>query len=302
MHVSSVLVYGGCSVAIIWSNKVILTEYGLSPVSLMFLQNAFTVIAMLIMHVMGYIKLKLPNLSTFNLLIGTSIINVMNTFVGLGGTALINAAMFTTLRRIGIGMTMILETLFLGINHKSSIKVSIYLIIIGTIIAALDDLTFNLVGYTYTMINNALTAGSQIVTKKYIDKHNENGKEMVCFYTSIIGLVTCSIYLYVYQTELILTVKSITMFYNNLEYMNALIASTILGLILNLSINWCIDRNDPLTLSVTGSIKNILVMILSCIGFIGRDYKYSICNFIGLQVATIGSIMYMYMVAKVKTS
>ena len=46
---------------------------------------------------------------------------------------------------------------------------SVFLIILGTLIAASDDLAFNLVGYIFVLLNDFFSAGNNIYIKKKMD-------------------------------------------------------------------------------------------------------------------------------------
>ena len=49
-------------------------------------------------------------------------------------------------------------------------QASVYLMIVGTLIAASGDLAFNLRGYTFLMTNNLCTAAQSIVVKQKLMK------------------------------------------------------------------------------------------------------------------------------------
>lgn len=74
--------------------------------------------------------------------------------------------MFTVLRRFSIWMTMIAEQIFLGIKQPIISQASVYLMVLGAIIAAGDDLTFNLFGYAFLTGNNICTAAQGVVMKE----------------------------------------------------------------------------------------------------------------------------------------
>lgn len=69
---------------------------------------------------------------------------------------------------------MIAEQMFLGIKQPCISQGSVYLMLIGALIASSDDLTFNLFGYTFLMANNIFTAAQGVVMKqKLVSKVNE---------------------------------------------------------------------------------------------------------------------------------
>ena len=63
---------------------------------------------------------------------------------GLGGTQELSLPMMTVLRRFSILMTMGAEFYILGYRPKTSVQLSVYMMIVGAVVASLNDLAFNL--------------------------------------------------------------------------------------------------------------------------------------------------------------
>ncbi len=63
---------------------------------------------------------------------------------GLGGTQILSLPMMIVLRRFTILMTMIGEFYLLNVKSDIKVQVSVYLMILGALIAASNDLAFNL--------------------------------------------------------------------------------------------------------------------------------------------------------------
>ena len=61
---------------------------------------------------------------------------------------------------------MIAEQIILGIKQPYISQASVYLMIIGALIASGDDLTFNFFGYAFLMGNNICTAAQGVVMKQ----------------------------------------------------------------------------------------------------------------------------------------
>ena len=67
-----------------------------------------------------------------------------NLLFGLGGTKALSLPMMTVLRRFSILFTMIGEFYVLGYKPSSSVQASVYMMIFGAMVAAANDLAFNL--------------------------------------------------------------------------------------------------------------------------------------------------------------
>ena len=92
-----------------------------------------------------------------------------NMLFGLGSTQSLSLPMLTVLRRLSILLTMVAEHLFLGVQLKTEVKLSVYLMIFGAAVAASNDLAFDLTGYAYIMMNNISTAANVVYVKKKLD-------------------------------------------------------------------------------------------------------------------------------------
>lgn len=69
-----------------------------------------------------------------------------------------------------------------------------------------------------------------------------------------------------------------------------LMLSCVLGLTINHSTFVCTRYNDPLTTSVAGSLKNIIMTLIGAVSF--GDFIYAKWNVIGLGVSMAGAIWY----------
>lgn len=67
-----------------------------------------------------------------------------NMLFGLGGTQELSLPMLTVLRRFSILMTMIGEFYILHVVANVKVQLSVYMMIFGAVVAALNDLAFNM--------------------------------------------------------------------------------------------------------------------------------------------------------------
>lgn len=211
-----------------------------------------------------------------------------NMIFGLGGTQALSLPMFAALRRFSVLMTMVLEVYVLKTRPTAAVQMSVYLMIAGAILAATDDLSFNLEGYTFLMITNALTAANGVFVKQKLIG-SDLGTYGLMFYNSLAMFVPA-----VLVTWAMGDLKAAYEYEHWLDpmFLSQFILSCVMGFILNYSIVLCTEHNSALTTTIVGSIKNISITYLGT--FIGGDYIFSWLNFIGLNVGVVGSLVYTY--------
>jgi len=211
-------------------------------------------------------------------------LNTVNIFLGLNAASVLNVAMFTALRRISILMTTVLQWYLFKVPHNNLQLISICVMVFGSFVAATNDLTFNMRGYVFVMLNNVVTALSQITTKKALGKKS---KETLLLYSAIMSTCISSI------GSLSFRPNQWHVWSNN-GFRMMFTGSILMGLVLNWAAAWVIEKNDALTLAVAGSTKSAVMGLLVCVGLFDPTYIFSWANFTGLQISTVASFLYVY--------
>ena len=85
------------------------------------------------------------------------------------------------------------EFYILKVRPSTSIQMSVYLMIFGSVVAACNDLAFNLLGYTYVLLNDFFTAGNGVLMKKKLES-KDLGKYGLMYYNSLFMLLPASIF------------------------------------------------------------------------------------------------------------
>jgi len=285
----AIVLYATTSFSITVVNKEILTVYGFpSSNFLAFGQLFATIMILLLLHLVG--KIVLPHFrSSLKNIFPLPIFYLGNLVFGLSSTKMLSLPMLTVLRRFSILMTMIGESLFLNMEQSDGKKLSVGVMILGSVVAAANDLTFNAKGYVNVTVNNLFTASNNVTMKKKL-KAKELGKFGMLFYNAIFSIVILGIYVYIHD--------DITKFlsfpaWSDYKFATLFFLSCIMGLVLNFSIILMTDFGSPLLTTVIGCLKNILITYYGMI--VGGDYIFDWLNFSGITMSLIGSLYFSYL-------
>ncbi|XP_078009135.1 nucleotide sugar transporter SLC35D2 isoform X5 [Phascolarctos cinereus] len=309
----SALFYGTCSFFIVLVNKTVLTTYSFpSPLILGIGQMATTIVILYVSKLNKIIQFPdfnktipvklfpLPLLYVGNHISGLSSTSKLRvstqlwTFSSgkLGSSLFLKVAsspcrlmqsftglpMFTVLRKFTIPLTLFLEVIILRKHYSLNIIVSVFAIILGAFIAAGSDLSFNLEGYIFVFLNDIFTAANGVYTKQKMDP-KELGKYGVLFYNACFMIIPTFV-ISISTGDL----QQATEFshWRNILFITQFLLSCLLGFLLMYSTVLCSYYNSALTTTVVGAVKNISIAYIGIL--FGRDYIFSVLNFIGLNI------------------
>ena len=266
-------------------NKIVLSIFEFKSVSfIMFCQSLFTIFVFL---VKGQ-KVSKPKYG----ILKPCTLSVANVFFGITAAGALNVAMFSALRRLSIFMTLIGQWYTLNKRPEYNVIISVTFMVIGALIAAADDLSFNFIGYFNVIIANILTASSQVETKKSLNQGWT--KTDILFWSACLSLVVFGMNLTQFDPNSFNA-------WDNGAFRIAFVASMCLGFVINYGASWTIEMNDALTLAVAGSTKSAIMGLIVCAGLFDNSYIFTWTNFLGLQISAISSLFYVYYMHK-KTS
>lgn len=289
--IGSAIFYGVASFLITVVNKTVLTSWSFPSFWVLSVgQIAAAIIVLYTAKSIGVISF--PNYSNEipRKIFPLPLIHFGNMIFGLGATQALPLPMFTAIRRVSILITMMLEIRILDARPSLAVQLSVWSMIAGALIAAWDDLTFTLHGYTYVMIVNVMTAANGVYLKQKLDTADIGGNGIM-FYNSLFMFVPA-----LFGAWLINDLDAAYNYthWSEPTFLLQFFLSCIMGFVLMYSNLLCTQYNSPLTTSVIGCLKNVFVSYLGM--FIGGDYIFSWWNYIGINISIIGSIFYTYVI------
>jgi len=284
MHWTSILSYMASSFMIVVFNKIVLTIFSFNSIPfILFCQSLFTMVVLLARRSV----IQRPSVS----ILWICILNILNIYCGISAASALNVAMFSALRRISIFTTLCGQWYFLHTKPTKSVVFSVLCMILGAIVAASNDLSFNVNGYIFVMLNNCFTSGVQIETKRAIE--NDWTKTSILFWSATLSTTLFGLQLVNFNPN---SFDS----WDNKAFQIAFLSSMCLGFVINWSASWTIEKNDALTLAVAGSTKSAIMGLFVVAGLFDPTYSFTWVNFIGLQISAIASLFYVYAVSVVK--
>ncbi|VIO93519.1 UDP-sugar transporter-like protein [Brugia malayi] len=298
IRVSTAVAYAVCSVLVVFINKVLLTNFRFPSFLIVGLgQMTATVIVLWFAALCNFVSVPAFDSSVPLNVFPLPIFYVLNLISGLGGTQRINLPMFTVLRRFSILMTMVLEYVVLGVKASYAVKISVALMILGSVIAAVFDLTFDIWGYSMILTNDICTAANSVYIKQKLNA-KKFGKYGILYYNALFMIFPVIVLAWINQ-EFEKVHQYIIAGNMTIWVAVCLSFSFLCGFLLNYSIILCTQHNSALTTSCIGPIKNLLVTYVGM--FSSGDYLFGWNNFIGINISIMGSLLYTYVTFKTET-
>lgn len=291
------LFYALSSILIVMLNKSVLTNYHFPSVQVLGIGQMVAAIVILY----GGKKLNIIKFPDFNMEIVSKIfplplLYLGNLICGLGGTKSLSLPMFTVLRRFSILLTMLLEIYILKKIPSRVIVFSVMMMIGGALVAALNDLAFDMTGYVMIFLNDLFTAANNVYMKKKLDA-KDLGKYGITFYNSL--FMVAPVFL-ISMSMGDIEAASHYAGWTDISFVIQFAMTCVMGFVLMYSVTVCTGYNSALTTAVVGCLKNIVVTYVGMV--FGGDYVFSWMNFLGINISVIGSIVYSYYVFKERQS
>jgi len=285
----AMLMYAASSVGIMFMNKLVLTSYGFPSSHLLGLaQYCCTLLICSGLKAMTWVDYPGPSMEAFRDLMPLPLLFVANALTGLVSTKRLNLPMFTVLRRFSILFTMFLEWRILKKEPSRHVQICVYMMILGSFVAAANDITFDALGYLFILMNDVFTALNGVVTKQKTDS-KRFGEWGVLFHNTLYSMPVMAVIISLNLHDLQQAITSDL--WTTPGFVVAFSMSSAMGCLIQYSTIRCTKLSSALTTTIIGCLKN---MLTTYVGMMLSDYRFSWLNFMGLNISITASLVYSY--------
>uniref|UniRef100_A0A7S0BNB5 Sugar phosphate transporter domain-containing protein n=1 Tax=Rhodosorus marinus TaxID=101924 RepID=A0A7S0BNB5_9RHOD len=285
-------VIGGCyylssSILISTLNKSLMSSYGFRfPRLILTFQNLMTILIFSLLFPCGLVRK--PSNPPWRHLAGLTFSYFMNMTASMSAMNLTSLLMFSTLRRTSSLWVLVFETWLLGKAFNLQVLLSVVVVVTGALVAGSKDFLFDFRGYMLAILANISTSLYVVLIKKSHQDSSMNSLELLAL-TSMLSIVPLALLSYLCG-EMTDGIAYIWEGKGSKPFFCTLLASSLMGFVLNHSTYDNTSRNSPLTHTITAQMKDVFLMVISFTvfdsGFISTGTA------IGSFISAFGSLLY----------
>ena len=208
---------------------------------------------------------------------------LMYMLLGMASIVGVSLPMYTTLRKTAPAFTMAAEWLLQGRSHSQATKTGVAITCMGALLAGLNDLNFSLQGYGLVFASNiTTTAYLLIISQRKAATGLTSFGLMWCN-----GLICLPILLLVSAASGDLRGAWEFPHLSAPGFLGAFLGSCILAFVLNYAMFLNVTVNSPLTQTICGNTKDLVVVALGYLAF--KAGPTGALNVAGVALGLVGS-------------
>lgn len=281
--------YGLSSMAMVFINKAVLMKYSYS-MTLLMLQQLATALLIHFGRIMGYTRSSNLNLATAKKLLPLSLFYNANVAFALASLKGVNIPMYIALKRL-TPLAVLVAGFFSGKGRPPmQVSVSVLVIALGVIVAALGDFSFDLVGYIMALTSVFFQTMYLVLVEKSSAEDGLSSVEIM-FYNAILSL-PCLLFLIIATAEFPQSLSLLIEKAHTFTFFLIFMLSLVMGILLNFTMFLCTIVNSALTTTIVGVLKGVGSTTFGFV-LLGGVEVHGL-NVIGLIVNTIGGLWYSY--------
>jgi len=255
----SCLAYSFCSCSMVLLNKALASSFGANfDVLIVLFQNIVSVVLVELMRHGSLVDSYSWDTKIAIQWLPVNIAFCFMLFSGFMSLKYNNVPMVTIFKNLTNIFIVFGDWYFHGEKVNTLIFTSFLIMLGGAILAARNDLQFNLLGYGWMAANCLSTAGYVLYMRK-ATKSVKLSRWAMVFYNNILS-VPSMLLLATLRGEMILVQSNKAIFTPVFMFMNMFTA--LVGFFLNFSSLWCVGATSATTYAILGSLNKIPITVL----------------------------------------
>jgi len=204
-----------------------------------------------------------------------------------------NVPMVTVCKNLTNVVTIAGDALFFGEKVSFLTILSIFVMVLGAVLAGANDLQFSAIGYMFMGMNCIFTSG-YVLYMRFASTTIKLPKFGMVYYNNLLSIgLLVPLILYLDEIPKLFNprIMTTTFMFNN-------VLAGLLGFYLNFASLWCVSSTSATTYAVVGSLNKVPITLL---GFLLFDTAMTTEGILFISLATVGGFIYAYSKFKEQT-
>lgn len=288
MSASSATAYGLVGLLMGFVNKAVLMQWPY-PNSFLALQMVASIVVVYVLKAWGLATVQPLHMKAAKALLPVVFFYNTNVAFALAAVRSLSIPVYHVLKRLTPVMVLLGKWLMGGGTPSKEITLSVVTVVSGCIMAGFGDLSFVWSGYSAALISCALQTTYLLLVERTGTEKGFNSMELL-LYNGILSLpvllVIISVTGEVWDSAQSLTRQS----QESLAFLPLMVASLLMGSLLNYCLFLCTLCNSALTTTIVGTLRSVLGTVMGF--FVFGGVKGTIFIFLGVIFNTIGGVWY----------
>ena len=289
--VSSVM-YSAVSVCMVISNKLISATLDpevrdrLPQGTVIMFQCAVAVVMVEIAKHCNIVEYPAFNVTTAKSWLPLNLLFIGMLFSGFISLIYVSVPMVTITKNLANIITVFGEYYLFGEPLSYLTLLSVFIMVVGAVLAGANDLEFNFYGYVWMAINCVFTSG-YVLYMRYASTSIKLPRFGMVYYNNLLSIALL-LPICLFRDEFSVLADPDIM---TLPFVASNVIAGVLGFYLNFASLWCVSATNATTYAIVGSLNKVPITVL---GFLMFNAKMTTEGIVFITLATLGGFLYAY--------
>jgi len=281
--------YSVFSMTTTFTNKAMFSFFHFKyPLCLLFYQHVFTLACLTIARYFGLIVVQPLQWKTVTEWYPVNILFISMLSTGSYALKLLSIPMVTIFKNLTTALVTIGDFAFFGETLTQGIVVSVVIMVLGSVVAGLNDLAFDSVGY-FWMLSNCVASAAYVLYMRFAIKKTKLSEWNMVYYNNILAIPTLIPFMYL-NGELPSFFYDYT-FQFTPGFTTMVFVCGLSGFLISLCSFWAVKTTSATTYSIVGTLNKIPLTIL---GFIFFESPTNLLGGVSIAIGLAGGFVYTF--------